>query len=34
MASNDFQSTLTKVGSAPLPTEIMTKVQDAIKAIA
>lgn len=34
MASNDFQSTLTKVGSAPLPTEIMTKVQDAVKAIA
>jgi phosphate transport system substrate-binding protein len=33
MASDQFQSTLTKVGSAPLPSEIMTKVQGSIKAI-
>lgn len=33
MASNDFQSTLTKVGSAPLPTDIQSKVQTAVAAI-
>ncbi len=34
MASDEFQSTLTKVGSAPLPKSIQTKVQAAVNSIA
>ncbi|GAB3582018.1 phosphate ABC transporter substrate-binding protein PstS [Calidifontibacter terrae] len=33
MASDEFQSTLTKVGSAPLPKSIQTKVQAAVNSI-
>ena len=33
MASDAFQSTLTQVGSAPLPKEIQSKVQAAVAAI-